>query len=124
MNSINVSRLKTSLVTNMSNTIDQASIIEAWEKTHKPKRSRSRLSDHDRLIRSKIDVGYTQKAIVELLSALGCITTHQNLSRYLKRTADKGKTHISNTATIGTLSSESKKPISGFGEMKKNLQGS
>ena len=124
MSSTNVSLLKTSLVTNMSTTIDQASIIEAWEKTHKPKHSRSRLSDHDGLIRTKIEEGYTQKAIVELLDVLGCITTHQNLSRYLKRTADKGKTHISKTATIGTQSSESKKPISGFGEMKKNLQGS
>ena len=59
-------------------------IIAHWEKSHKTKKHRSRLSDYETIIREKIVSGYTQQSIAELLSRLGCMTTHQSISHYLK----------------------------------------
>lgn len=104
--------------------IDHASIIEAWERTHCPKHSRSRLGDHDVLICQKIDEGYTQQAVAELLSELGCPTTHQNLSRYLKRkskevTRPAGKS--SDGTTISSTKIEAPKHMSDFSQIKEKM---
>lgn len=102
--------------------MDHASIIEAWEQTHRPKRSRSRLSDHDTLIRQKIDEGYTQQAVVDLLSALGCRTTHQNISRYLKCNTKELRSHnkkmVDNSKNVEIV-----KPTSDFSQFKEKMQG-
>ncbi|MDP3587257.1 MAG: hypothetical protein Q8R58_04325 [Sulfuricurvum sp.] len=98
---------------------DQEAIIREWEQTHTPSRSRSRLGNYDAQIRQKINEGYTQQAITELLSALGCKTSHQNLSRYLKKNADStAKMQKNETDT-------SKAPFkSGFSELKQGMRGS
>jgi len=64
-------------------------IIAQWEKSHRPKQHRSRLSDHETVIREKKAEGYTQQSIAELLCKFGCITTHQSISNYLKTHPDK-----------------------------------
>jgi hypothetical protein len=106
--------------------MNHASIIKAWEQTHLPKRSRSRLSDYDILIHKKIEEGYTQQAVVDLLSALDCPTTHQNLSRYLKCnpkvSSDHSKKTVEHSATNATKV-EKTKPTSGFSQMKEKMQG-
>jgi transposase len=98
---------------------DQEAIIREWEQTHTPSRSRSRLGNYDAQIRQKINEGYTQQAVTELLSALGCKTSHQNLSRYLKKNADS-------TAKIQKNETDTSKASfkSGFSELKQGMRGS
>jgi hypothetical protein len=102
--------------------MNHASIIEAWERTHRPKRSRSRLSDYDTLIRQKIEEGYTQQAVVDLLFDLDCPTTHQNLSRYLKRNPKVSSDHSKKSVEHST-NVERTRPTSGFSQMKEKMQG-
>jgi len=95
---------------------DEEAIIRQWEQTHHPNTHKSRLDRYDILIREKIEAGYTQQAVAELLTALGCSTTHQNLSRYLKK-------HMQNRNSTrqesGTSTSSSK---SGFGTLKEHIR--
>lgn len=64
---------------------DHEAIIREWEKTHRPNKRKSALHMFEALILEKIEAGYTQQAVAELLCSLGCTTNHQNLSRYLKK---------------------------------------
>lgn len=95
---------------------DQEAIIREWEKTHRPSKRKSCLTRFDALIREKIEAGYTQQAVAELLCSLGCSTTHQNLSRYLKK-------HILNH---GNSKKESIKPVteskSAFSDLKSKIR--
>lgn len=96
--------------------IDKEAIIREWEKTHRPSKRKSCLNRFDTLIREKIEAGYTQQSVAELLCTLGCSTTHQNLSRYLKK-------HMPNRNITrqesGTSTSSSK---SGFGTLKEQIR--
>lgn len=98
---------------------DQEAIIREWEQTHTPSRSRSRLKDYDAQIRQKIDEGYTQQAVTELLAALGCKTSHQNLSKYLKK-------HGLSTVKVqkNEPSSSAASLKSGFSQLKQGMRGS
>lgn len=95
---------------------DQEAIIREWEKTHRPSKHKSCLTRFDALIRKKIEAGYTQQSVAELLTSLGCSTTHQNLSRYLKK-------HMPNRNSMrkesSTFTSSSK---SEFGTLKEQIR--
>lgn len=92
-------------------------IIREWEQSHRPRKKWSRLNEFDGLIRQKIDEGYTQQAVVELLEKLGCYTSHQNLSRYLKRHHASGKKVLPQQGV-------DRQPKSAFGELKQKMQES
>ncbi len=95
---------------------DQEAIISEWEKTHRPSKRKSCLNRFDALIREKIEAGYTQQAVAELLCSLGCSTTHQNLSRYLK----KQMPNRNSTRKESSTSTSSSK--SGFGTLKEQIR--
>jgi arginine repressor len=101
-------------------TAEQETIIKAWEETHCPQKKRSRLSEFKILISQKIDEGYTQQSVVDLLVALGCQTTHQNLSRYLKKHDSKGKKAVQFNGDNKAQSSQK----SAFSELKQKMRDS
>jgi hypothetical protein len=95
---------------------DYEAIIREWEKTHRPSAHKSKLDEYDILIREKIEKGYTQQAIAELLCSLGCQTTHQNLSRYLKKHSKKN-----NTSTKPSIKNDDDAK-SGFSTLRQNIR--
>jgi len=103
---------------------EHEAIIKAWEQTHRPKSSRSKLRDYDMLIIQKITEGYTQQAIAELLNALGCTTSHQNLSRYLKKRLGLSKQGSTTPAQSEKNKTSETTHTSGFSRIKEMMQDS
>lgn len=101
-------------------TPEQEVILREWEQAHYPRKKCSRLSEFDKLIRQKIDEGYTQQVVVDLLEALGCKTSHQNLSRYLKKHHSSGK----KTAQVNSDNQLQSSQKSTFGELKQKMRDS
>jgi predicted transcriptional regulator len=101
---------------------EQEAIIKAWEQIHRPKSSRSKLRDYDTLISQKIEQGYTQQAIANLLNALGCTTSHQNLSRYLKKRLGHSEKDVRSTASSSKAKPQEDIHISGYARIKKMMQ--
>lgn len=95
---------------------EQEAIIREWEKTHRPNKRKSALNRFDDLIREKIEAGYTQQSVAELLCSLGCSTTHQNLSSYLKK---QMPSHNPKRKESGTSASASK---SSFSDLKNKIR--
>jgi hypothetical protein len=79
------------------------------------------LGEHDTLIIQKITEGYTQQSIAELLNALGCTTSHQNLSRYLKKRLGFSRQGSSTPARSSSKFSETAH-TSGFSRIKEMMQ--